>query len=310
MGTQTLKGKHKFKHLELVPGGQVVNLGDIKPPTTDYFIDSTNGDDGNSGLAWGTGYALDTIQEAMDKMTALATRGRVRIFVAPGGYTENITTPTNTNGPFGSLIGVSPTRLSVGAAYLGATTATDPVVTVRARGWSIDGFEVDAPATDGCIYLSGSGAKFLEIANCLLCGSTYATGFAVDTDDPNPLTVIRDSYIYQHTNVGLTSSNVYCLQWEVARCIFWNNGNHIAPKNSKGWQASVIHDSVFHKWKAAYETTIKIDMRGGAGNCIGPNNFLGGAYSNAGGYYACATDEWRGNHSSASENGSAQANPA
>ncbi|KKL65443.1 hypothetical protein LCGC14_2154890, partial [marine sediment metagenome] len=57
-------------------------------------------------------------------------------------------------------------------------------------------------------------------------------------------------------------------------------------------------------------STLLIDMRGGSTVHVGPNNFLGGTYSNGGGYYAGSGDYWRGNHSSASENGSAQANPA
>lgn len=284
-------------------GNMVLYPGDAGP-AVEYFADSTNGSDTNDGLSWERAKA--TIQAALDLCSG---RGQHRVYVGPGGYTEALSTPTNTAGPFGSLIGISPTRRSVGAAYVGSDVATTPVLTVLARGWVIEGLELDAPATDGCIMLSGAGAKFCEIAHCLLCGSTYASGFGVDTTDPNPLVVIRDSYIYQHTNVGLTSTDVYCLQWEVDNCIFWNNGNHIAPKNSKGWQASVIKNSVFHKYTATVETTIKIDMRGGAGNVIGPNNFLGGAYSNAGGYYASSTDEWRGNHSEDSE-GAVQINPA
>ncbi|KKK52779.1 hypothetical protein LCGC14_3101480 [marine sediment metagenome] len=267
-------------------------------PGTDYYVDDALGNSANSGLAWGAGYALATISQAMTKVTALATRGRARIFVAPGGYTEDVVTPTNDNGPFGSLIAVNPTQESRGAAWLISSTATEPGITVKARGWVIDGFEIDAPATDGCVFLSGANAKFLEIANVLFVGSlTYASGFGVDTDSANPLVVIRDSTFFQFRGTSaaaITSTNVYALQWLVDRCVFWNNINHIAPKNSKGWQASVIRNSTFHKYMSDTETTIKIDPRGGAGNMIS-HNVLGGAYTNAGGYYSVATDQWFGN---------------
>ncbi|KKL67646.1 hypothetical protein LCGC14_2132910 [marine sediment metagenome] len=277
-------------------------------PGTAFFVDTTLGSASNDGLSWER--AFNTITLAMTAVGNLASRGRAVIYAAPGGYTEDITTPTNTLAPFCSLIGINPTMQSRGAAYLASSTATEPNLTVLARGWSVDGFEFDAPATDGCIMLSGSGAKFFELANCLMVGSTYASGFAIDTTDANPLVVLRDSYFYQHLNVAVTSTNVFTLQWEVARCVFWNNGKHIAPKNSKGWQAGWIHDSIFMDVGSQYNATLLIDMRGGSTVHVGPNNFLGGTYSNVGGYYAGSGDFWRGNHSSASENGSAQANPA
>ena len=292
------RGSVKFKNIEIAQGGVKIGLGGVDPPTTDYFVDDTLGAAGNSGLGWGTSVALKPISQAMTKVTALGTRGRARIFVAPAGYAEDVTTPTNALGPFGQLIAVNPTKESRGAAWLISSTVTEPGITVLARGWLIDGFEIDANTTDGCIFLSGANAKFLEIANCLLVGSlTYANGFGVDTDSANPLVVIRDSTFFQFRGTSaaaITSTNVYALQWLVDRCVFWNNVNHIAPKNSKGWQASTIRDSVFHKYMSDLETTIKIDTRGGAGNMIF-NNILGGAYTNAGGYYSVATDQWFGN---------------
>ncbi len=195
------------------------------PLGTNYYVDATNGSDSNSGLSWAL--AFSTIGAAMTAITALATRGRAKTFVAPAAYTEDVVTPTNANGPFGSLIAVNPTQESRGAAWLISSTATEPCITVKARGWLIDGFEIDAPATDGCVFLSGANAKFLEIANCLLVGSlTYANGFGVDTDSANPLVVIRDSTFFQFRGTSaaaITSTNVYALQWLVDRCIFWNN---------------------------------------------------------------------------------------
>ena len=274
------------------------------PFGTNYYVDDVNGVDTDSGLSWAQAFL--TISAAMTAAAALGAstvqRGGVNIYVAPGGYTEDIITPLNTEAPFGSLIAVSPTSESRGAAWLISSTTTEPAITVRARGWLIDGFEIDANTADGCIFLDGTtsnaNAKFLEVANCLFVGSlTYANGFGIDANEASALTVIRDSTFFQFRGTSaaaITSTDVYALQWLVDRCIFWNNVNHIAPKNSKGWQASTIRGSVFHKYMSDTETTIKIDTRGGAGNMIF-DNILGGAYTNAGGYYSVATDQWFGN---------------
>lgn len=288
----------------VIRGGQVIEgaiqRGDIVPYFgIEYYVDSVNGSASGDGRSWQS--AFNSITLAMAAAAALLTRGGVRIYVAPGGYTENIITPLNTELPFGMLIAMNPTKESRGAAWLIGETVTEPTITVRARGWLIDGFEVDAPSTDGCIFLdtvtANAQAKFLELANLLIVGNTYANGFGVDTNEPNPLTVIRDSYFMGFMGTSgraITSTNVYALEWLLERCIFWNNKNHVAPKNSKGWQASVIRECVFHKYESVSETVIKIDMRGGAGNVV-TKNFLGGTYDNAGGYYSSSTDEWRGN---------------
>ena len=118
------RGSVKFKNIEIAQGGVRIGLGGVNLPTTDYFVDATLGASGNSGLGWGTGVALATISQAVTKVTALATRGRARIFVAPGAYTEDVVTPTNALGPFGALIAVNPTSESRGAAWLISSTAS------------------------------------------------------------------------------------------------------------------------------------------------------------------------------------------
>ena len=306
------RGIHKFKHLELAPGGVMIGM-EVKPPTTDFFVDYLTGDDGNSGRAWGKGYALETIQEAMDRITARgAERGRCRVFVAPGGYSENIITPLDSIAPFGQLIAVNPTKRAVGAVWLSSPVATSPVITVRARGWLIDGFEIDAPETDGCIYLEGvadnCSAKYTEIANCLFSGFySGSTDFGVDTNEASVLVVIRDSIFFGFASRCITASTVVTEQWEIKNCIFLNSANYIAPKGSKGFAEASIHDCVFHNQGGLFTAALKIDMRVGRYNNIGPNNFLGGTYDHAGGYYASSTDEWRGN---ACEDSYQKTNPA
>lgn len=287
-------GKHKFRHLELVPGGKMIGL-EVKPPTTDFFVDGTLGDDGNTGLAWGTGYALATIQEAFDRVTARgAERGRCRIFVAPGGYTEDLTSPTNAIAPFGQLIAWSATDRARGSVYLASATATEPILTLKARGWRIEGFEFDAPSTDGCILLDTT-AKYAEIANCLFVGNTGVATFGINANFAADLLVVRDSMFIGFGGWAITQTAGHLMFPEIMRCFFYNNAKHIAPQSTLGMDGGWIHDCHFNKVGNDHNASVQIDTRGGSQNLIGPNNILSSTYDNAGGYYSSATDMWRGN---------------
>ena len=310
------RGSVKFKNIEIAQGGVKIGIGGIFDlPVTNYFVDATLGNSGNSGLGWGTGVALANISQAITKVTALGTRGRGRIYVAPAGYTGDFITSLNTEAPFCALIAVSPTMQSRGAAWLASSTATEPNLTVRARGWLIDGFEFDAPATDGCIFLDGTtsnaSARYTEIANCLFVGAQAgSTDFAVDTNATNPLCVIRDSMAILFASRVITSTDIDFQQCEIYNFTFDDCANYIAPKNSKGFSQGKIHDCTFNEKGGSYTATLKIDMRGGQYNVIGPNNFLAGTYDNSGGYYESGTDIWRGNATQDHPSTTAQANPA
>lgn len=287
------------------------------PFGTNYYVDDVNGVDTNSGLSWAKAFL--TISTAMTAAAALGAstvrRGGVSIYAAPGGYTEDIITPLNTECPFGSLIGITPTRRSTGAAYITSSTTTEPALTVRARGWLIEGFEFDANTTDGCIFLDGttsnSLARYTEIANCLFVGAQAgSTDFAVDTNATNPLCVIRDSMAILFASRVITSTNVDAQQWEIYNFNFDDCANYIAPRNSKGFSQGNIHDCTFNEKGGSYTATLKIDMRGGQYNMVGPNNFLSGTYNNSGGYYESGTDIWRGNVTQDHPSSTAQAEPA
>jgi hypothetical protein len=309
------RGSVKFKNIEIAQGGVRIGIGGIFDlPVTNYFVDGTLGASGNSGLGWGTGVALATISQAITKVTALGTRGRARIYVAPAGYTEDIITSLNTEAPHCALIAVNPLARSAGAAWVISATGSEPALTVRARGWSIDGFEFDSNTTDGCVFLDGttsnSSAKFTELANCLFSGLySGSTDFGVDTNHASNIVVIRDSIFFGFANRAITASTVVTEQWEIARCIFQNSANHIAPKGSKGFAEAYIHDSVFYQQGGLFTASIKIDMRVGRYNMV-TNNMLGGTYDNSGGYYASSTDVWRGNATEDHPSSVAQANPS
>lgn len=63
------RGKQKFKHLELVPGGTIKGIGAPPPVGDKYYVDVTDGSDSRDGISWGT--ALKTIAAAVTKCTDL-----------------------------------------------------------------------------------------------------------------------------------------------------------------------------------------------------------------------------------------------
>ncbi len=296
-----------------VVGGGTLNLeGRITGlmPTTDYFVDAATGSDSDDGLSWAN--AKITIGAAMTLAAALGTRGRARIFVAPGGYSEDLVTPLNTEAPFGQLIAVNPTSQSFGAVYLSSATATEPVLTVKARGWLFDGFEFDGPATDGCVLLDGassnSNAAGTEIRNCIFVGQNQAD-FGLDvTKNGAPYTKILNCHFQGIVGPAMKCSSSATDQpsyWLIDECTFVDNSSHI-NMNPRGFKWSQIRNCTFLEAGGARTATVQIDNTGGTACAIGPGNFLSDTYDTAGGYVAGSDEDWYGN---ACEDGFSSVNP-
>jgi hypothetical protein len=310
----------------IISGGNViegaVNRGDLLAfPGVELYVDSVNGSATGDGRSWDTAFNTITLAmaEAIVQGGLIGIRGLVRIFVAPGGYNEDVVTPLNTQCPFGQLIAVNPTPgKSFGAAYIYASTAGEPAITVKARGWLIKGFEIAAIANAECIVLDGQSANCNAagtiIEGCIISGWGPAGSIGIDViGNGAPHTTIRDCFFD-----GFLSEAIKCTAsgtdqpryWDIDNCRFVDNANHI-KMNPRGFKESVIRNCHFMQVGANRTATIQIDNIGGNACTIGPNNYLSGDYDQGnGGYYAGSNEEWRGNHSQDSENGSAQANPA
>ncbi len=298
--------------INVAPGGTFNLEGRVTGlmPSTDYFIDSANGSDSNDGLSWAN--AKVTIGAAMTLAAALGTRGRARIFVAPGGYSEDLVTPLNTECPFGQLIAVNPTGQSFGAVFLSSATATEPVLTVKARGWHFSGFEFDGPATDGCVLLDGksasSNAAGTEIRNCIFVGQAQAD-FGLDVrGNGAPYTQIRNCHFEGIVGPAIKCSDSATDQptyWLIEDCTFNNNSSHI-NMNPRGFKRSQIRNCTFLEVGAGRTATVQLDNTGGTGTAIGPGNFLSDTYDTAGGWVAGSDEDWYGN---VCEDGISSANP-
>ncbi len=291
-----------------------------------YYVDSTNGSDNNNGASWATAFA--TIQKAFDSVTTLANRGRHKIYVAPGGYTEDLITPLNTVSPFGSLIAVNPTPdRSFGATWITASTAATPCLTIRARGWFIYGFEFDALADAGCVLLDGatanSSAQGTQIQSCLFVGQNQGL-YGIDvTKNGAPYTHIRDCHFSGFTSGSTAGDCIRCSSsatdqprfWLIRDCSFVDSDNLI-NMNPRGFKESQIRDCAFYATGANQSPAQILNNGGGNGCLIGPNNFLGGDYDEGSGYKAGSNENWRGNWyqdmvgTVSGGNSTAQANPA
>ncbi len=309
-----------------VAGAALIGLG--APPGTQLHVDTTLGNDGNDGLGWGGDRAYSTIGKAMAQSKILTARGRVQIYVAPGGYTEDIATPLNattTPHPFGQLIAFNPTpRRSFGAAWTTASTAGVECLQIKARGWYIDGFEFDALADAECVLLDGvttsASAQGTEIAHCLFVGQNQGL-YGIDvTGNGAPLTQIHDCGFYGFTSGSTAGKCITCTSsgtdqprfWMIEHCWFGDSDNLI-DMNPRGFKESTIRYNTFYTNGANQNPDEIIDNTGGNDTQVYGNKFPE-PYTKSGGYVAGTNDNWAGNFAetqgSESANGLTYADPA
>lgn len=262
-----------------------------------YYVDSVNGLAINDGLE--PTNALLTIQSALDLCATV--RGRATIYVAPGGYTEDLTTPLNAIAPFGRLIAWNPTpERSFGAVYLAPSTASTPCLIVQARGWLIKGFEFD-PNAGGAVVIGGTtagnnGAGTI-IEDCLFNGGGVAL-FGIDWQSSiagNPLCTVRNNTFYDFnpgtgrclmcSNSGIDQPTLALIENNI-----FEGSDHYIHMNPRGFKSSVIRHNTFFAGTADEKLN-----NGGGSNCQVYGNALGGVYTPVGGYVAGSGDDWTGN---------------
>ncbi len=302
--TRRWRGEHVFDRISTAELGDGFSRAYVG---TDFFVDGTLGAASNSGRSWGN--AFSTISLAMTAANALATRGRFRIFVAPAGYTEDSETPVNANAPFGQLIAVNPTPgQSFGAAFLTASTALAPVLSVRARGWLIDGFEFDCLADAVCVDLDGSvsarNAAGTLIQNCLFVGQNQGlSGIDFKNNaNGNPLVSILNCGLYGFTSGSTAGRCITCTNSSqdqprfirVEDCWFADSDN-LLDYNGKGSKESNYKRNHFFTNGANQNPAQLLDLGAGNDNLV-TQNHLAGTYSKAGGYEPGTNDDWGGNY--------------
>jgi hypothetical protein len=240
------------------------------------YVDPTSGGAHGDGSSWDE--PLSSLTNALATMKKWDT-----IFCAPGNYTGNYATQANADAPFGAIIGMRQTSLGV-ACWAGATVSSDPILSIRARGWRVSGFEFDNPATDAGILLEKSAdgstrrPDYAEIDHCLftggdsgiaqLRGSTYVHIHNCRFDGLANSTANMSGAIQMQS-----TSHQLPIYWLVENNIFLNNIWHINLGASWGFNASVIKGNVFSLLGQARNALVLLDIRGGAGNQVVDNYF-------------------------------------
>jgi len=273
------RGRHVF---DTIHADNYEGMGGVlQNPGTDFFVSANRGDNNKSGLSWAEPKA--TIQAAMVKAATSPYAGRAltRIFVESGGYNEAIVTPTNALCPFGALIGVNNNGMGFGP-YLTSPTAGGKILTVRARGWIVQGFEFDAPTTGKAIDLdgktSGANCSYTVIRKNLFNGQKNST-FGIDFRGGSTFVDIEDNIFYDLYNAGGLAQAIACTdsatdvpQWaRVRRNWFANNDKHLSLNGLRGFKNGEVIGNTF-VWTGNLKTaTVLVDLTGGSNNMVRDN---------------------------------------
>lgn len=276
---QRWQGRH---HFDTIHADNYEGLGGIlQAPGIDLFVSANRGNDNKSGFSWSQPKA--TIQAAMVLAAIARYRGRglVRIFVEGGGYVGPIVTPTNANCPFGALIGVNNNGEPF-SPYLTALTAAGTIMTIRARGWIVSGFELDLPATGKGIVLdsktSGATANYTKLRKLLFNGQKNSL-FGIDFKDQSNFVTLEDSIFYDIYNAGGTAQAIGCSDSgtdvpnfaRVLRNWFANNDKHLSLNGLRGFKNGEIKGNTF-VWTGNLKTaTVIVDLTNGSNNIVAEN---------------------------------------
>lgn len=240
---------------------------------TTYFVDPTGGDSANSGL--GPTEAFISMTNAFDVMSKWDMT-----LCAPGNHTGNHTTPLNATAPFCSLIGLNAINLGTGP-WAGATVATSPILSVRARGWNIEGWEFDCPTGAAGVKLTTSGtsnSNYARIAQCLFTGGAGTGKYGIDWSGAPTYTQVFNNRFDGFGASGATAFVCTDSGTDVPRMCrihgneFQENTSHIAM-NPRGFKMSIIDYNFFHLDGHTRDATVLLDVRGGGGNTIAFNFF-------------------------------------
>ena len=254
-----------------------------------------------------------TIQGAIDQLTVFQTvlatdlSGSV-IVVSGDAYVENVTIGV-ADVPNCTLMGGGPNWYK---PEWTAATLTSPCLSIECEGWVVEGFTFNCPNASSGIQVRDTGgaskAYKTTIQNCIfdgLWGGLYGIDFV---GAPHRVRILGNHFVEMN---NANNTLAYCIivtdsasgpgnpyQCEIAGNRFMDSDNYVGSLGSiRAWNVSLFRDNVFTAGVLLTPTTY-LDLRGGSrGENIVTGNIFPGDYSNAGGYYAHATNpgNWNGN---------------
>ncbi len=164
MGSQVLKGKHKFRHIEVVPGGASYGFGTYNTLGRTYFVNNITGSSANDGTTWDRAMA-----EPETAITASEVYRQDRGSVSTNDYIRNTIVIQGTGTAYGAVTAIPNYTDILG---LGA----DP----RGNGTGIT--KIDGAGAADALAVSSSGCRGLFMVNMQFnqssAGSFYGADFA------------------------------------------------------------------------------------------------------------------------------------
>lgn len=278
------------------------------------FVDPDHNDAGDAHDGTNPEAPLETIQQAITTLTAHQTAQGVSLsgsVIVLGGmaYTETVIIPAAAPN-YCSIVGGGP---SSHRPTWASGAAAENCLTVQSEGWTISGVEFNCPASAAGIRVeehtvNGTNAYKTIISECVFDGlwsGLYGVEFY---GSPHRIQILNnwfiemnqgndDAFCIMITNTGVGPGNPY--QCAIVGNRFSDSDNYIGNLDSvRGFNVSLFQGNVFEEG-VLLTPDIYLDLRGGSrGYNIVTGNYFGGAYTNAGGYYAhAATPDscWTGN---------------
>lgn len=255
-----------------------------------FYVDFRTAANGGKGSNANSGRSWRAPVLTMAKVFSSGFLASFDTVVCLGTCTEaNLTTPSGIEGV--TILGGGKHRSN---GFLWKPNSY-PALTLNEQGWMLGNFKAEADP----------GGEFI-LAN-QTSGTINGSNFVIDNIEVNGggifvrLVGAPDRWkmlrVYAHDMADhvIKCSNVShspALGAEIAHCQFMNNSNHVLAPLSD----SLVHHNDFHAAGFSKTATVKLDLRGGGNNKV-TDNFVGGTFSNAGGYYAgtSANDEWCNN---------------
>lgn len=257
-----------------------------------WYVDGTNGDDNDTGESENQAFA--TIQQAVDSVSSFDW-----IQVLPATYTENIDVPLSGGARSVTLAGYYNGLRSENRATILGTGASDEIIDVRAQGWRITGFRIAVAAANAGIRLrhtdaaeaSGSSvAPYTTIDNNLFYASLYGIHY---DGAPHSVHIAHNEFLSNTTAIYQASTGIKAAgNWVIRDNFFNGNTNHINHAGGTFGNGMIINNQFSNG------ATRNIWFVAGNNNTVTGNSF-GGAYTQAGGYYAGTggtSNLWAGNH--------------
>jgi hypothetical protein len=201
-----------------------------------------------------------SVQSSLTTAMALTKNGDV-IYLGPGDWTGNYTTPANTVARDVAIIAMNGVTSGVGGrTWMGATTASSPIITVQARGWRISGIEFTPGATSSAITLSGTNANYFQMDNC----TTYTGKYGLLNGGTHFVKVLNNHFTYLNATSSIAIGALTGIggqHWDIIGNLFSDNDSHINFGSTRGLFSSRIERNTFIRGGVWTISTVLLDNR-------------------------------------------------